>query len=155
MAVDPVEALDLTIRLAAELDQVMRHDLEARGLNLSEAATVFLLHHQGPMVQRDLSDALGRTPRHVTSIVDALEEKGHVARGPHPSDRRAWLVSVTAAGSRVAMDMEAGRQRSAQLLFSELPATQLKGYVATITHVLASLESVVRDAGVVPPPVGL
>lgn len=153
MAVDPVEALDLTIRLSAQLDEVMRHDLEARGLNLSEAATVFLLHHQGPMVQRELSDALGRTPRHVTSIIDALEEKGHVARGPHPSDRRAWLISLTDDGSRIAVDMEAGRQRSADLLFSGLPAAQLASYVATIEHVLASLGSVVRVAGVAPPPV--
>ena len=31
-------------------------------------------------------------------MVDLLEEKGWVERRPHPSDRRAWSVSLTRAG---------------------------------------------------------
>ena len=36
----------------------------------------------------------------ITSTVDRLEAQGLVKRGSHPTDRRAYLVSLTAAGRR-------------------------------------------------------
>jgi DNA-binding MarR family transcriptional regulator len=55
-----------------------------------------------PMTGRQLADALGTDPPHVSVIVDELEEKGLVERTPHPTDRRAKIVTVTATGRRAA-----------------------------------------------------
>jgi DNA-binding MarR family transcriptional regulator len=55
-----------------------------------------------PMTGRQLADALGTDPPHVSVIVDELEQKGLVERTPHPTDRRAKIVTVTATGRRAA-----------------------------------------------------
>ena len=46
----------------------------------------------------------------MTSLVDALESTGYVERRPHPSDRRAVLVALTAAGQETMATM--ARERS-------------------------------------------
>jgi DNA-binding MarR family transcriptional regulator len=67
-----------------------------------------------PMTGRQLAEAIGTDPPHVSVIVDELERKGLVERTPHPTDRRAKLVTVTPAGRRAA-------QKAEQMLF-EPPA---------------------------------
>lgn len=42
--------------------------------------------------------ARSHPPRNVTGLLDALTDKGYVARQPHPTDRRATLVSLTDHG---------------------------------------------------------
>jgi DNA-binding MarR family transcriptional regulator len=48
-----------------------------------------------------ISDHLGVTGGNTTGIVDKLEEAGLVERLPHPDDRRATLLQMTAQGHRV------------------------------------------------------
>jgi DNA-binding MarR family transcriptional regulator len=59
-----------------------------------------------PMTGRQLADALGTDPPHITVIVDELEKKGLVERTPHPTDRRAKMLTVTASGRRAAQKAE-------------------------------------------------
>ncbi len=47
----------------------------------------------------ELSEELGVTPRNITALVDALEEEDMVQRRPHPTDRRATFVELTADGT--------------------------------------------------------
>jgi DNA-binding MarR family transcriptional regulator len=51
---------------------------------------------------RELAARIGADPPFVTVVVDDLEARGLVAREPHPSDRRAKIIRVTAAGKRAA-----------------------------------------------------
>src|SRR5262245_38086809 len=64
------------------------------GCGVSPARTRLLgvLHCKGPQIMSGLSDALGVTPRNVTTLVDALEKEGLVRRLAVPTDRRATLV---------------------------------------------------------------
>jgi DNA-binding MarR family transcriptional regulator len=59
-----------------------------------------------PMTGRQLAEALGTDPPHITVIVDELERKGLVERTPHPTDRRAKILTVTPAGQRAAQKAE-------------------------------------------------
>src|SRR5262245_26224940 len=70
------------------------------GCGASPARTRLLgvLHCKGPQIMRGLSDALGVTPRNVTTLVDALEGEGLVRRLAVPTDRRATLVELTPRG---------------------------------------------------------
>jgi len=56
----------------------------------------------GPLTLRELAESLGTDAPAATVAVNDLEERGLVTRGEHPDDRRAKLVSLTAAG-RAAM----------------------------------------------------
>jgi DNA-binding MarR family transcriptional regulator len=131
-----VVALDRVFELAARLGDMMERALDERGLSTARAEVLFVLHERGPMVQRELSQALRCTPRHVTGLIDILEAQGWVARGPHPTDRRATLVSLTEQGAKAAARMHAERQEAAAALFGDIPATDLATFVAVLDQVL-------------------
>lgn len=139
MSAEPLDALDRTFEVTTRLTELMQHDLARRGLNLTEASALFHLRDAGPMVQRQLSETLGHSPRHVTSVVDALEEAGLVHRAPHPDDRRAWLVTPTERGREVADAMRGSRRAAAGLLFADLPHSDVAAYISTLEHVLDRL----------------
>jgi DNA-binding MarR family transcriptional regulator len=125
-------ALDRVFELAARLGDMMARALEERGLS----TVLFVLHQREPMVQRELSQVLRCTPRHVTGLIDLLEAQGWVTRSPHPTDRRATLVSLTEQGAAAAARMHAERQEAAAALFGDVPADELATFVAVLDQVL-------------------
>lgn len=139
MGEDEVAALDRVFELAGRLGRLMEQALAERGLTTARAELLFVLDQRGPVVQRELAEALHRTPRHVTGLVDLLEEQGWVARGPHPTDRRATLVSLTARGSAAAAQMDTERRAAAQSLFGDLSAADLAAFVVVADRVLDRL----------------
>jgi len=74
----------------------------------AERATIDLTVRERLVVQRlglegdtpiaVLGQTLGITPSSMTSLVDALERKGHLRRVAHATDRRARLLSLTRKG---------------------------------------------------------
>ena len=60
----------------------------------------------GPSTQQTLAEALSVTPRNISGLVDALEQHGYVQRTPHPSDRRAVLVTLTSTGEEAMARMQ-------------------------------------------------
>ena len=99
-----------------------------------------LLHHQGPQTQRRLAEAMKVTPRNVTGLVDALVDTGFVERGPHPTDRRATLVSLTERGTKTMAAMDREHQALAALLFDDMP--DRAAFECGLDHLLGRL----RDA---------
>lgn len=136
MRSDAATAFDKVFELATVVGEVMHQTLAERGLTPARAEVLFTLHQRGALVQRELSDALRCTPRHVTALIDALESPGWVARGPHPTDRRATLVALTEKGTAAATRMVSERQDAAHTLFGSLSAAQLAAFVAVADHVL-------------------
>jgi DNA-binding MarR family transcriptional regulator len=134
-----VVALDRVFEVAARLGDMMKRALEERGLSTARAEVLFVLHQRGPIVQRELSQALRCTPRHVTGLVDSLEAQGWVARSPHPKDRRATLVSLTERGEKAAARMEAERREAADSLFGDRSADHLATFVTVLDQVLAGI----------------
>ncbi len=61
----------------------------------------------GPQTQRELAERLSADPPYVTLMVDDLERRGLVRRKPHPTDRRARLVELTASGRAAAARADA------------------------------------------------
>ena len=132
-----VVAFDRVFELAARLGDLMERDLSERGLSTARAEVLFVLHQRGgPMVQRELSQALRCTPRYVTGLIDNLEAQGWVARSPHPTDRRATLVSLTEQGTAAAARMHAERQEGAAALFGDVSPDDLETFVAVLEQVL-------------------
>lgn len=131
-----VVAFDRVFELAARLGELMERDLSARGLSTARAEVLFVLHQRGPMVQRELSQALRCTPRYVTGLIDVLEAQGWVARSAHPTDRRATLVTLTEQGVAAAGRMHAERQEGAAALFGDVPPDDLETFVAVLDQVL-------------------
>ena len=132
-------ALDRLLELALVLSQDMAASLPAMELTEARAHVVWEIHHRGPMTQRQIAEALDVTPRNVTGLVDALVDSGFVTREPHPSDRRATLVTFTAKGTRIAKNLEQGHDDLARMLYDDVPADAVESFVTVSEHVLARL----------------
>lgn len=114
-----------------------RKDAVAAELGLSFARVRALRRlADGPLTLRGLAERLSADPPYVTLIVDDLEQRRLVRRRPHPGDRRAKLVELTAAGRRAAQRAEAILDEPPAAL-RDLPARDL----AALARVLAQLDA--------------
>ncbi|MFI5485618.1 MarR family winged helix-turn-helix transcriptional regulator [Micromonospora echinaurantiaca] len=141
-----ITALDRVLELVVVLSDDMSRGLAREGLTTSRATLLWQLRRSGPATQRDLARALGVTPRTVTGLVDGLVDTGFVTREPHPTDRRAFLVTFTEHGARTIAAMERDQRGFAELLFGGLPAERLDCFVAGLDDVLGRL----REQGLSP-----
>lgn len=148
MSSTPEAALEKVFELAARVADVMSGALTDRGLTPARAEVLFVLHQHGrPMVQRELSQALRCTPRHVTALVDALQQHGTVRRDPHPTDRRATLVALTDAGAATAGWMDDARRAAARAILGDVPARDLASFVTVADRILDRLATGDGGAG--------
>lgn len=67
--------------------------------------------------QRELADAIGRSPAAVTRIVDGLTEAGLAERRPDRFDRRLNLVVVTPQGAAIASTVDGMMRATAEAAF--------------------------------------
>jgi MarR family 2-MHQ and catechol resistance regulon transcriptional repressor len=67
-------------------------------LTESQFGVLEALWHLGPMPQARLCDKLLVSGSNLTTVIDNLERRALVLRGPNPDDRRAYLVRLTAKG---------------------------------------------------------
>jgi len=133
------EALERLLEMTTLLGEGMETDAAGRGLTVARAEVVWLVHHRGPMRQRDLANALRVSPRNVTGLLDALEATGFVSRAPHPTDRRATLVQLTEKGAAAAGALATDQAEFARYLFGELSQTELDQFLATAGKLLGRL----------------
>jgi DNA-binding MarR family transcriptional regulator len=131
------------LELVVLLGDDMARGLGRDGLTVSRAHLVWELHRRGPVTQKELAGALGVSARTVTGLVDGLAATGFVTREPHPTDRRATLVTFTAHGAATARALEQGRSQLADLLFGEMPRERLDCFVAGLDDVLERLRALV------------
>jgi DNA-binding MarR family transcriptional regulator len=148
--VDSHEALERLFELAVLLADSVDRGLAEQGLTRSRAEVIWRLQRGGPATQRELSDALRCTPRNVTGLVDALEASGLVARSPHPSDRRATVVSLTQQGRTTAAAWQADYHKLASLLFGDLAAADRTNLITALEQVLAKLRALTSTPPVTP-----
>jgi MarR family transcriptional regulator, organic hydroperoxide resistance regulator len=80
--------------LAAELVDL---DLTASEIN----ALAILADGRGRTVS-ELCAATGSRPSTITSVLDRLERRDHITRGPRPGDRRVVVVELTTSGRQAA-----------------------------------------------------
>jgi DNA-binding MarR family transcriptional regulator len=72
---------------------------EATGLSFSRVRALRRLAG-GPLTLRELAESMTTDAPAATVLVNDLEARGLVQRRSHPTDRRAKMVSLTAAGKR-------------------------------------------------------
>jgi DNA-binding MarR family transcriptional regulator len=77
----------------------------------------------------------------VTGLVDALEATGHVARRPHPGDRRATLVTLTERGRATAIAWQSAHQELAARALAGLEKGQVANLIEALDHVLGNLQA--------------
>lgn len=100
--------------------------MTAAGLSLAQAKLLGLIASLGTCRPSDIATRMGYAPRTVTTALDALEENGWIKRCPHPTDRRAQLVTISAAGQRTLDDVQGPKRHAVEHLFGALDAQEQK-----------------------------
>ena len=123
---------DTTLELAELLTHTARRlrrgsivQLAPLGLTYAQARVLRLVAAgREPLRMADLAAQLDVVPRSVTTMVDALETAGLVARHADPGDRRSVLVALSEHGRLLLDRLEVARRDSAEEVFGGLDATQ-------------------------------
>ena len=105
-------AEDLAKTLRDALTRLNRRIRQARpigDLTTSQLSVLTSLQLAGALTPRELADVERVQPPTMTKIVGKLEERGLVARTPHPTDRRQVILAPTEAGRTVYAQFERAR----------------------------------------------
>src|SRR5215467_14026539 len=132
-------ALDRILELTVLVSQDMTDCLAREGLTDSRAHLLWQLQQRGPCTQRTLAADLHVTPRPIAALVDGLVATGFVTREPHPSDRRATLVTFTERGHATAQALLDDHRRLARELFAGMADDVFGSFDAGLLHVLTRL----------------
>ncbi len=111
------------------------------GLPYTRLRLLQTLHCDGPAIMRNLGDQLGVSPRNMTAMVDALEDVDLVRRRPHPTDRRATLVELTASGQREAEQVLGPRLEAMAGLFEGFSAAEQEAFGDALRRLAEAMRS--------------
>jgi DNA-binding MarR family transcriptional regulator len=136
-------ALDRILELTMLIGRDSADSLAREGLTESRAHLLWQLQQRGPCTQATLAADLHVTPRTITALVDGLVAAGFVTREPHPSDRRAALITFTERGTATAQWLLDSHRRLAGQLFAGLPDDAFGGFEAGLRHVLTQFRGVI------------
>lgn len=135
------ELFDRVLELVVLVNDDLVRGLESLGLTASRAHLLWELRRRGPVTQQVLAAALKVTPRAVTGLVDALVAGGLVTREPHPSDRRATLVTFTASGETLVAQMARDHEALACSLFGPMPQRERDAFARGLAGVVDRLRA--------------
>jgi MarR family 2-MHQ and catechol resistance regulon transcriptional repressor len=98
--VSTLNAFIKLMRASESINMRLNRHLSEVNLTVSQFGTLEVLHHLGPLNQRSIGDKLLKSGGNITMVIDNLEKQGYVVRKKDPSDRRAVLIHLTAAGKK-------------------------------------------------------
>ncbi len=111
-----------------------------KGLSPQRLRILNSLYERGPRIMSELKEELGVTATNITALIDALEEDGLVSRQPHPSDRRATVIELSAkAKNERALGCTEYKDRVAEL-FGDLSETECKELSKTLEKLWQRLQ---------------
>ena len=93
--------------------------------------------------QRALSEVLVVDRSNITGLLDRMERSGWVKRADHPSDRRVYLVTLTAEGRKLWQKVLPEYVAVVRRVTAAVPAADLKRTLGT----LQQLETATREWG--------
>jgi DNA-binding MarR family transcriptional regulator len=130
--------LDKVLHLATLVGTDLARFERESELTTSRTHLLWILGSAGPSTQQSLATALSVSARNVTGLVDGLVGSGHASREPHPTDRRATLVTPTAKGEAVIRSLIDSHEQLARQLFGHVPDEQLAVFAATLDDTIAT-----------------
>src|SRR5215470_17635486 len=108
-------------------------------LTYAQSQVLFRLAEHPGSHMGDVAKAFGVTLPAVTHIVDRQEEKGLVARGDHPADRRVYVLDLTRAGKAL---VEAIRLRGMERVLARMTADDRRRVLTGLEALVDAAESV-------------
>ena len=102
------------------LNRRVRQARPVGDLTFSQLSALTSLELAGALTPRELADVERVQPPTMTKIVGKLEQRGLVARTPHPTDRRQVILAATEEGRTVYAQFERVRDEWLATRLAEL-----------------------------------
>lgn len=147
MTMEPT-ILDRLLAISSLFQADMQRAFAGTALTEARVHALWVLHHGGPSTQQGLSAALGTTPRSVSALVDGLVSAGYAERSPHPTDRRAVVVSPTEPALRLMERMQEDHRRLSDQLIESVDAADRPAFERGVNAVFWRLNDLVRNEAV-------
>lgn len=112
-----------------DLGHMLRFLYEGKG---SQKRVLILLHENGSMTQRELTERMGVQPGSASEVIGKLENAGLIRRSPGRTDRRTADVRLTEAGAVMAEEAAAQRRVRHQEMFLCLSEEEKKTLLALL-----------------------
>jgi DNA-binding MarR family transcriptional regulator len=122
------------------LNRRVRQERPVGDLTFSQLSVLTSLQLAGALTPRELADIERVQPPTMTKIVGKLEDRGLVARTPHPTDRRQVILAATEAGRAVYAQFEQARNEWLAVQLAELSPDERD----TLAHAAEILQQVAR-----------
>src|SRR5947208_716541 len=117
-----------THRIGLYLDE-----LGEPGLTQGEAHILALLAHSAPATVADLHRGLAHKRSTLTSILDRLVNRGLITREVGESDRRTFVITLTAKGRRLAQRVSRHLSDLERAVVRRVGAAAIKGFNNVVT----------------------
>ncbi len=130
---------ELAKTLRESIQRLNRRVRQARpvgDLTFSQLSVLTSLQLAGALTPRELADMERVQPPTMTKIIGKLEERGLIARTPHPTDGRQVILSATEQGQAVYAQFELAR--------NEWLATQLAALAPGERETLAQASEILQ-----------
>lgn len=147
MTPTPRDAIDRLMQLSMLMQSDLSRYEKETGLTTARIHLLWVLGMAGPTTQQALAAALDVTPRNVTGLVDGLVATGHVTREPHPSDRRATLVTPTERGTAVIREQQESYDDLGHQLFGDVDEARLADFSAVLDETIARFAALMEELG--------
>lgn len=115
---DTNEKLVINLR---DISHLMRAQYEGKA---SQKRILIILHESGTLAQKELTERLGIQPGSASEILSKLENAGLIARVQNKTDRRTTDIQLTDAGTQLALEAAAQRQKRHEEMFCCLTAEE-------------------------------
>ncbi|MGC1558800.1 MAG: MarR family transcriptional regulator [Bradyrhizobium sp.] len=147
-------SLDLKKQLITQLVESSRflrnyidHRAKGRGTTRAQWIVLFRLRDQEGLSQVDLADVLELQPISLVRLLDRLVEHGLVERRSDPKDRRANRLFVTAAGRKLADDLDSLRNEIATDVLQDLPTSAIQTSLKTLRDIKERIKTLAEPSG--------
>ncbi|WP_303722553.1 MarR family winged helix-turn-helix transcriptional regulator [Malonomonas rubra] len=101
-----------------------RDILMPHGVTPPQFALLAFLWKRDGLSQTELTEKTEVDRTTLSGLIDRLEKQGLVARIPHPGDRRAYLVTLTAAGRKLEAELTPLAMSLRQQISADLTADE-------------------------------
>jgi DNA-binding MarR family transcriptional regulator len=101
---------------------VLAAEVAGLGLTGSEINALANLADGRSRSVSELGRVAGSRPTTLTSVLDRLEQRGHITRGPRRGDRRGVLIELTSSGRQAAATIRHAITGIEQRALAPLPA---------------------------------
>jgi len=122
--------------------KLKEHSIDA--INPAQGRILFVLWEQDGISIQELAKKTSLGKSTLTSMLDRLEEAGHLKRVPSDEDRRKIIIRLTEKDKKMRAVYNAVSAEMTALFYQGLSAKEIDLFERSLTRILGNLETVER-----------